>query len=88
MLDQILCHLETGEAFEFNAQRLLGAKPPGCANTCIECLADACSERAATRDLALSAHNDNWSDNLSAGSGQTDVRSRMLGKLSFPGGHS
>lgn len=58
MLDQIIGHLETGDAFEFNAKRLFesGTRPPDWAYTYIECLGDAARQRAAARRLAVSVH--------------------------------
>lgn len=77
MFDEIISHLATADAFEWNAKRLIesGAKPPNWAYTCIECLGDASRERAVARDLAVAAHTDSSKDDSSAESAEGDKRS-------------
>ena len=81
LLDQILFRLETGDDFEHNAKRLLATKPPGWTHTFIQCLSDASRERAAARDLAMSAHDDSPSDKVSAGSRMRGIHAMTLKHL-------
>jgi hypothetical protein len=88
MFDLIIGHLETADEFERNAKRLLesGTRPPNWTHTYIECLGDACRERAAARKLIVLAHNNPWKVNQSADGAEDDrrgseIRDMTLGQL-------